>query len=219
MAVFLPWRRPSSPPWGRLRGRGRLPRGGLRLGCGLSRRGLASRVSAVAVTPRRRPLRRRPRPVRFAQRGSGLAGGGLGALGLAGLAGGDRALAALAAAALPVGFTDATTGLSGGPADGGVILIVSRDLRRAAAFGMDRAGLGGAVERAQRFREGSGGVDPGRSAAARRRWPWRRTSWRRYAGVEDLATALRLADALETRRRARSVQVRGVLATWQTSAR
>ena len=113
-----------------------------------------------------------------------------------------RALAALAAAALPVVLTTRPPVWTCSPPSAALTLRVRRDLRRAAAFGMDGADLGGPVERAQRLGQRGHGVD-------------RRTGGLRGgaqglgdvglggapAGLQDLVAALCLTDPLESGRR------------------
>ena len=116
----------------------------------------------------------------LAQRGAGLAGRGLGALRLAGLAGRDAGLGGLRGRGLAGRLDDAAAGLDVLATDRGVDLEGQARLAARGGVRVDRAGLGRAVERAERLGEGRRGVDRRcRSGWRPRSGPSRRRSSRR----------------------------------------
>ena len=180
--------------------RGRLRRAS-RLGFGGRRRG-------------RRRLRRQPR-LSFCSDSAARPCLCLGALRLVGLARPRCDLAAFGPGLCSWPFGDpGRVAVRRAPPVAALNLSVRRDLWRAAALVVDRAGLGGPIERGGRRQVSGdrGGLDGRRCAGG----SWRRAPWRLYAAscgrgsarLADARGAARLSDALETRRRACAPAVR-----------
>ena len=135
----------------------------------------------------------------LAQRGAGLAGGRLGALGLAGLAGRDAGLGRLRGGSLAGRLDDAATGLHLFATERGIDLAGQARLAARGGVRVDRAGLRGAIERAERLGEGGLGVDRRCGRIGGRAQCLRDIRLRGTAsGLEDLAAALGLTDPLES---------------------
>ena len=116
---------------------------------------------------------------RLAQRGASLAGGGLGALGLVGLAGGDAGLGGLRGGGLAGRLDDAAADLDVVAAEGGVDLAGQARLAARGGVRVDGAGLGRAIERAQRLERAASASSLDRPARTRPGGPSRRMSSRR----------------------------------------
>ena len=176
LGLVAPWRRLGGGlGLGRRRGLGRLGRGG--------RARVALAAAAAAAASARAVLLSAARALPAAVWAP---------LALPALPAAMRALAALAAAALPVVLTTRPPVWTCVPPSGGVDLAGQARLAARGGVRVDGAGLGRAIERAQRLGEGGHGVDRRSAgcaaavrafatnvfAALRRGW---RTSWRLWA--------------------------------------